>query len=175
MDPESEEPKPDAPQEVPPPPPSRMQGGVLLLTCSAMLLATTVMMPWYLIVEDFGGEDRVQMTFPYESWEGRITVVATLVILLFVALAVSDPTPAARARRCVLLLPFAITASIAPSVYIWRITMKMGMPMDLAKDRLETISPGIVLLLLALMGIGFGASMTHRRERARVRSRVEKT
>ena len=151
-----------------------MQGGIFLLTTSAMLLATTVMVPWWIVVEGFTkDESRATLQFAYHSWEGRVTIAAVAWVLILTATVVADPTPAKRTGRCVLLLAFALLASIAPSVYLWRETMaRGGRLLTVSNDVFDSIGPGLVLSLLALVGIGFGASMTYKRERIRGRARA---
>jgi hypothetical protein len=171
---------PDAPAPAPAPPPAapkpEFQGGLFWLVLSSILLGATAMMPWWLRIEGFGGEQRVYFfQYAYESWEGRVTLAALLVVALEAAATAAGASAAGRARHCLRLLFFAFAASIAPTVYLFRAAVERDARLlELTPDRLDVLGPGLFVTLLALVGVGFGASATYRRERRRARGRIEK-
>jgi hypothetical protein len=135
-----------------------------------MLLAATAMAPWWIRLDGFGQEGaelRATFQFPYESWEGRVTLALILLVAAAAARVLADPLPGRRASRCVTLQLLAWAAPVAPTVYLYRTAMaREGGLLTVQTGRLESLGPGILLTLLALVGIGFGATMLYRAGRA---------
>lgn len=151
-------------------PERRFRFDVALLAASTMVLAAGTAMPWHILIEGEGAAAVSSIEWTIGSGEGIGTLACLLLIFVFVTWILAVDRSAVRIRRCLAILFVAVVASLLPSVYLWRTFLTQR-----AEKGVEHLmGPGIFVALLALVGIGFGASLTYLHER-RLEQNAEKS